>query len=296
MADDEFSPVPLGPEQIPLKRESIRGWSLVLIAFFGVALVVSGTWTSLEFTDLPQVWSSLQIDLGIGVLLFALLFQVERVVVRRHVDPLRQHLEDITPRTMSDLARTSPNDLTRVTSSDGPVGRAFEWVEAMLSGDYETVWELSDANWQLCRVQAWIFNNLDALGLATESEADDLARTLVAGPSSHPRWHDFATTERDQFVAAWRGVDSADLGVASKRRCVGPGYELVVMTPMGDRSNGYVVHAPSVLPTSLLLLMGRSDGKWRLAAFGAQAPPTPGWPPAWWIVGDPAAEAATDAM
>lgn len=261
MDGDDFTPVPLGADQIPMQPERVRGWALVLIAAVGVGLVVSGAWTALTLPDLPQVWSSLQIDIGIGVLLFALLFQVERVIVRRHVDPLRQYLEEITPQSVAELARKSPGDLARVGDAEGPVAKAFEWTEAMLSGDHDTLWELSDENWRLCRAQAWIYNNLGALGLQGLDEAAEMAHRLVAGPGCDVHWEDFSASERDQFLAAWPGMAPGDLGAASKRRCVGPGYELVVMTPMGSRRQGYVVNAPSVLPSSLLLLMGKTEGE-----------------------------------
>ncbi|GAA3846506.1 hypothetical protein GCM10022380_75780 [Amycolatopsis tucumanensis] len=73
---------------------------------------------------------------------------------------------------------------------------------------------------------------------------------------------------------------------------MGPGCELVRMAPLGTHSDGYLVHTPSVLPVSMDLLMHKIGEEWKVAAFGAAAPPLPGWPPAWWIDGDPAAATA----
>jgi hypothetical protein len=86
---------------------------------------------------------------------------------------------------------------------------------------------------------------------------------------------------------------SADVGGLSTRRRIGRDFDLVVLAPVGD-TGGYFVPTATALPNALTFVMHRQDGEWLLANHLGTAPPQPGVPPAWWVIGDPAIEQLAD--
>lgn len=124
-----------------------------------------------------------------------------------------------------------------------------------------------------------------------------LAEELSKVQSEHPLWPTFINSERNELLKGISGTPPDRWAMASRRRCVGPGYELFVFSSLSDEyRHGLEVRAPTLVPNSLSVLMHLTPDGWQLAAFTAEAPPLPGWPPAWWIKYDPVAEAATDQM
>ncbi len=182
-----------------------------------------------------------------------------------------------------------------ITLIDEAWNLAHIWFTSVRSGDFEHVWSLSEHNWRLCRAQAWIWNNRTLLGLDDLRAAQQMALALSEVDSLHPLWPEFARSERNQFLEWFAGAPTEEWGVASRRRPVGPGYELLIFMPRGNRPQGYLFTQPTVIPGWAVLTHLTTDG-WRVAAFGAEAAPQPGWPPTWWIRHDPVAAAVTDEM
>jgi hypothetical protein len=88
-------------------------------------------------------------------------------------------------------------------------------------------------------------------------------------------------------MAAWGSIDPEKYGSASRRRRVARDYDLVVLAPVGD-TGGYWVTTATSIPNALLFSMHRTGNSWLVASHLGAAPPTPGWPPTWWVTDDPA--------
>lgn len=257
----------------------------------GAALTALSVVTPLLWPTANPVWSSVELQFGSAILVFAVLFYVERRFIRKEVrDSTQQLIREMTPDLLAEIAQSSPEEVIRMGEPGGPVDVAATWRNLALAGRYEEAWSLSEPNWQLCRLQAWLYNNQEQLSFDINADMDLCLEAMPATPD-HFLWKEFFDCERFHFMAAW-DVGEQQWGVASRRRCVGPGYELVVTTPLGSRTNGYVIREPSYLPASMNLLMHKTERGWLLATHSSQAPPQPGWPPAWWIEGDPVAENA----
>ncbi|WP_206501839.1 hypothetical protein [Streptomyces chrestomyceticus] len=173
-------------------------------------------------------------------------------------------------------------------ADDGQVGVAYSFVVCMKTGAFDDAAQLADANWLLCRIQAWLWNNRNHFGDDLERMAT-LADEMLQNRGDHNLWGEFASAEVDAFLEAWQNLDPETLGGASRRRIVARDYEVVVLAPVGD-SGGYYVNSATIVPGALTFLMRRHEGRWVVASHLATAPPTPGFPPAWWVVGDPSVE------
>jgi len=171
---------------------------------------------------------------------------------------------------------------------DGQVGTAFRFVEHIKSANFDEALELSDDNWILCRIQAWLWNNRATLG-DDVNHLSRLAGEMMESRKDHALWNDFAASEIAGFLESWDHIDSEKLGGASRRRRVGRNYDVVVLAPVGS-GGGYYVDSPTPVPRALTFLMRRHEERWVLASHMAAAPPSPGFPPSWWVVGDPSVE------
>lgn len=270
------------------KRVLKRRW-LAGVRVFGALLTALSVFTSLRWSETDPVWASVELQFGSAVLIFAVLFVIERKFIRRQVQESTQQLiESFTEDSFAEFARSVPEDARRMAEPGGPVEVAGAWRGHVLSGEYEQAWSLGEANWRLCRLQAWIYNNQGRVELSGRTETERFLEEMVSD-AEHPEWNHFFHTERNQFLEAWP-LSQEQWGTSSKRRCIGPGYDLIITTPLGARTSGYVPHGPAQLPSSMQLLMHRTDEGWLLAAYGGPAPPQQGWPPAWWMPGDPAGE------
>lgn len=288
LEETSFDPVPVEHHDRRNLREVVSAWWLTGVGVFGAILTAVAIFTSLRWPNMNPVWSGIELQFGSAILIFALLFVVERRFIRRQVEESTQQLiENITDESFAKLAMDLPEETRRLAEPGGPVEAATRWRDHVLAGDYVDAWNLSEDNWKLCRIQAWIYNNRTDLGLATLADLRACLNVMVS-MSDHILWPQFFATERNQFLKAW-SIGQQEWGVSSRRRCMGPGYELIITTPLGGRTSGYVVHGPAALPHSMQLLMHQTDDGWLLAAYDAGAPPQPGWPPAWWMPNDPAA-------
>lgn len=174
-----------------------------------------------------------------------------------------------------------------------PTEVALRFFAAMREGRFEEGCAYADQNWKLCRIQSWIWNNRDSFGLEV-GELNQLAEDLLTNCMPKESWGEYIAHEARQFTAAWFSLKPDQMGAASRRRVVARDYELVILAPVGE-SGGYFVTAATLLPNALTFLMHYVGGRWLVANHAGSAPPIPGWPPAWWIVNDPAIEALGDA-
>lgn len=279
----------------PEVREIISGRSLWFIALFGCLLVGVSIILALKYPGANGVWSDVALQFGSTILLFSLLFYVERHFVRREVRQFSEQLlralrrDEVIP---EDILNAPDTNLTSAASA-----AASAWYSAAASGDFSAAWALSEQNWRVCRAQAWIWKNTSQLGLTDLADMQSLAEELSKVKSDHRLWHTFISMERNQFLEATAGAPPERWGIATRRRCMGPGYELFVFIPLSmEYQYGLEVRTPTLLRGSNTVLMHRTEDGWRLAAFNVEAAPLPGWPPTWWIKYDPVAEAATDQM
>ncbi|MGW8722857.1 hypothetical protein ACWGNR_26615 [Streptomyces althioticus] len=177
-------------------------------------------------------------------------------------------------------------------ADDGQIGVAYRFIKLMKEGQFDEAIQSADANWILCRIQSWLWNNRGVF----ENDLDrlsTLASEMLHARSDHDLWAQFSSAEVASFAEAWQHLNPETLGGASRRRRVARDHELVVLAPVGD-SGGYFVNSATIVPGALTFLMRRNEGRWLLASHLTAAPPTPGLPPAWWVVGDPSIEDLED--
>ncbi|WP_340289823.1 hypothetical protein [Aquipuribacter hungaricus] len=158
---------------------------------------------------------------------------------------------------------------------------ALVWLEATLSGSFETAWGGLDPVFRLAVVQEWISSNAEVLELV-EVDRDDLARQLASAAPTHWLWHACGcravrrTVER--LVEGQRGVR---YGIGTRPRFVAPDLEVVVVfdldgLPVDDRGRHVlpVGEGRQTYPLIMRLLEGRHVV--RGVGMGLLQP---GWPP-----------------
>lgn len=177
-------------------------------------------------------------------------------------------------------------------SDSGEIGIVYKFLDAMREGRFEEGLTFADENWRLCRTQSWLWNNRDQFG-SDVTELQQLADSLLNDHKPKEVWEEFVLTEAHSFVLAWGSLSPDRLGAASRRRRVARDYDIVILAPVGE-SGGYFVTAATALPNALTFLMHHINGRWFVANHVGNAPPQPGWPPAWWAFNDPAVEALPD--
>jgi hypothetical protein len=219
--------------------------------------------------------ASVELEVGAALMLFAILYYLQRVLIRRQTSELIRRID-------ANLEDLSPVPEHR----QGALAVAFEWLEAMAAGDYMTGWRLSDDNWRLCRAQSWIWSN--RLIISQDHSIDEVERALAQGDAKHPLWAAFVYTESEYFRDYYSGVDTTKIGVGSEHRPTGRDYDLLLFPPLDESGKGYFVLQPMVLNTRAQVLIRKGVGEhgWLVASHCSVAPPTPGRPPSWWVVGD----------
>jgi hypothetical protein len=167
----------------PISEERLRSGWLAAIGIVGLAIVglaiLLDRWED-EQTLVPAV----VLNLGTGIMLFAVLFFAERRLVRRETQRLVQALsgdEDV----LTEFADRDPEELVDPEAADV----AFSWMGALIDGRYEDAWRRSHPAWRLARAQAWLWNNRDP-SVTTSSSLMVSHRTclwtslLTYGPTS----------------------------------------------------------------------------------------------------------------
>jgi hypothetical protein len=269
--------------------ERVRYWWLILVGVVGAGLLTAGVVLGISPLG-KQLLPTVLMDVGVGVLLFVLLFGVERGAVRKVVRAeaerafrsLSQPLTD--PKDLVDM-QEADDAILRETELLGvpPFDAAIEWIRCASEGDsYSLLYDRSTYEYRLCRAQDWVWNNREHPNVASEHDFNWLAQRLAEPDEACDLLTPFLEIESRTFRDTYGSVNADTLGVPSRRRVVAPGYERVILAPMADHPDGILVLTPMLLGDSWQLLMEWTGDKWLLASDRSVAPPRPGLPPAWW--------------
>ncbi len=251
--------------------EEINVIWLWLVGGAGASLIVLGLLMNLVWS-IDNILPSACLRVGVGAMLFALLFIAERRVVRRTSVIWVSALEE-------QAARTGQNAGELAAHFAGPVAAVNRFVHAILDGgDYELAWREADSNWRLCRAQAWIWNNRSHPSVA-RFDRDLAAQALAEEHSTHELWPSFAQTELDQFREAWSQQDLRTFGAASASRKVDAG-EIVLLVDLSHHPDGAIAFEPTPV-SGVSFLVREIDRAWRIANLVGDRLPIPGWPPDW---------------
>lgn len=276
---------------------TLRLLPLALTGAVGVALIALHI--VLEFSPNPPKLSGLVLELGAGVLLFAVLFVVQVRAVERAVSAARALTEDDMGSTFAE-GRSNPLTPGDFYDDAGPLALASVVLRGLAAGNLRDVWWLFDANLRRCRALAWLYNNRHALGLADASPEDvDRLASELADLNELPGGltDQFMSSERDQYRDALHEFGDDGWGWSQRRRVVGPDHEMVIAVRLpADAPFGIIVERPTIVPHALTILVSRRAvgglTHYEVAGINCDAAPLPTWPPTWWIVDDPAAVAA----
>lgn len=237
----------------------------------GAALVVLALLLDLMW-NVNNILPSASLSLGVGTMLFAVLFLAEKRIVRRTSIVWVSALEEMAAQMGRD-----PEEIQAHIA--GPVAVVHAFVSAILDdADYGRAWMLADHNWRLCRAQAWIWNNRDH-PVVSPFDRDEAARGLAELDSVHPLWTDFAVTELEQLAEAWSDPDLRNYGAGSASRKVEDG-EIVILIDLSEHPHGAIAVGPTPV-TGVSFLVREVDGSWLLANLAGDRSPVPGWPPDW---------------
>lgn len=268
-----------------VRKERVHLWPLLVIASLGAGLVGSAIYLDL-WLHMSNILPSVYLEVGAGALLFALLFWAERRFIRREVVVLasRAVVEELNAQRLAEIAK-DPAAVELADAAEIPgsqVHVAMSFVAAMGVGRFEEGWELADSNWRLCRVQHWLWNNRREFGEDREI-LDELASDILSGSTGTGLWESFAQIEQRAFEATWGPYTKARLAPASRRRRVGPAHEVIILVPLREQDQGFIVNGPVMLHQLRLLVVSTGQG-FRVASHAADAAPLPGYPPTWWSV------------
>lgn len=269
--------------------EKVRYWWLILVAVVGGGLLAAGVVLGISPLG-KQLLPTVLIDVGLSVLLFVLLFAVERGAVRKVVRAeaerafrsLSQPLTD--PKDLVDM-EVADDAILRETELLGipPFDAAIEWIRCANEGNsYSLLYDRSAYEYRLCRAQDWVWNNREHPDVTAEGDLNTLAQRLAEPDETCVLLVPFLEIESRTFRDNFKSVNPDKLGVPSRRRVVAPGYERVILAPMADHPDGILVLTPMLLGDSWQFLMQWTGDKWLLASDRSVAPPRPGLPPAWW--------------
>jgi hypothetical protein len=274
---------PLGSPKKPIPKGSL--------AFSAIIGLVFGAWTYFIVRD-GFVWYAV----FPGTLSLLMIIAILGMVTDRELPT--QAGSDLPPGAVpirTDNATEQVASALMVKTSDGVSGRfgdagqvgvAFRFFNAMREGRVLDSMNLADKNWQLCRIQSWLWNNREHYSPGS-TEIERLADLLLKEQQPTSVWRSFLDSEANQFIEAWGPVDADALGAASRQRRIARDYELVILAPTGT-TGGYFVTTATAIPNAMTFVLHRVAGTWLLASHCSTAPPTPGWPPAWWMIDDPA--------
>ncbi|WP_274563234.1 hypothetical protein [Streptomyces spiramyceticus] len=266
------------------------------VVFAGILLVAFGGWTYWLNRD-GFVWYSLVT----GALAASMLISILGMTTNREIPSgtegalpdgaIPVDAGSASDQVVASVAMAAMGSDGRY-DDDGQIGVAFRFCRHVIAGEIDEALRLADSNWVLCRIQAWLWNARSFLG-DDVAQLRTIADAMMSSRSDHELWENFASSEVQNFQDAWGELDPDQLGGASRRRRVGRDYDLVVLAPVGE-SGGYFVNSPTPVPGGLTYLMHNVEGNWFLANHLGGAPPQPGFPPTWWVVGDPSVQELPD--
>lgn len=168
-------------------------------------------------------------------------------------------------------------ELAAVYGPGSPADAATEFVFAVLEDRFAEAWRYMAPGYRLCRAQAWLWNNRLHPDFAG-ADLDAQAATLAEEHSPHRFWDEFAASEARGFADALADFLPRGYGAASRPRPLGPDLELVIYAPT-DGAPFVRLDAPTLLEDPYLAVMLRTPEGWRLAQWGSDRLPLPGWPP-----------------
>jgi len=251
--------------------EEISSLWLWIVGIVGAVLVVLAILLDLLW-NVTNILPSASLNLGVGVMLFSVLFLLQRRIVRRTNVVWISAWEEMA-------AQTGQNPDALANHFAGPVAVVTDFVSAILDdADYGRAWQLVDANWRLCRAQAWLWNNRSH-PLVSPFDRASVARALSEIRPTHELWPSFAATELEQFAEIWSDPDLRTYGAASATRKV-PDGEIVLLVDLSEHPDGAMAHAPTPV-FGVSFLVHTEDGAWRIANLVGDHLPEPGWPPEW---------------
>ncbi len=276
----------LAGQPLGAKKKPIPWGSVVMASLLALGLAL---WTYLIDRD-GFVWYSV----FPGTLAFLLVISVLGMTTNRQIpeDPdlpegaVSVRSESAAERVASAVQLAASGADTSMFADQGQVGAALKFIDLMRQGRYEEGLSFADRNWEQCRIQSRLWNMHLEGSLAAEV-LPSLAQSLHERREPKDFWAGYVAAEADQFKAAWGSLDPDSVGAASNRRRMARDYDLVLLVPLNGR-DGYFVTSATTIPGGLPFLMHRVEGRWVVANHLGAAPPTPGFPPSWWITSDPA--------
>tara|TARA_R100000935_G_scaffold27496_1_gene47675 strand:+ start:202 stop:1122 length:921 start_codon:yes stop_codon:yes gene_type:complete len=284
-------------ERLTKPVATIRLGPLLVTGALGLALVVAHIVVELE-GDAPAL-SGLMLEVGAGLLLFAVLLVVQNRLVERAISAAR----GLTPDEL--VSKQAEGEANPLTPGDfhadlGPLAVAGAVVRDLADGAFRDAWLLFDPNLRRCRAMAWLYNNRAQLGLPEQfsAEAEELVDVLMelrdhpSGLADH-----FIEIEARQYAEGLAGYNDDLYGWSQRRRIVGPMHEMVLAIRLpSDAPHGILVDRPTIVSDTIKVLVSAhvvSDRVlYLVAGINYEAAPLPTWPPTWWAIDDPVAAAA----
>lgn len=264
-----------------------------------VGLILLALHIVLELGDDPPRLSGLLLEVGAGLVLFALLLIVQVKLVQRAVSAARGLTEQ---ELASKQAEEGLNPMTPGDFHDdvGPLAVASAVVRDLADGNFPEAWVLFDSNFKRCRAMAWLYNNREQLGLPSDlTEEVEVLVDALANLQELPDalTEHFMTSETRQYADVFHAFDDDRWGWSQRRRIVGPRHEIILALPLpADAPHGIVVERPTITTNTVHILVSNQpvDGTmvYRVAGIYSQAAPLPTWPPTWWAIDDPTAVAS----
>lgn len=148
------------------------------------------------------------------------------------------------------------------------------WLDAVVDGDFDSFWSLTDGDFRLCEAQAWIHANAQHPGLQGE-ERDLLAAELARIRSGHPLRPYFEHARRATTRQQLPPIPRARWQLLRLKRQVAEGFEMLTLTDLEELPR--LARGADFLGRRYLF---RATGYgWKLAAIDHHLPPVPGWPP-----------------
>jgi hypothetical protein len=252
-------------------KEDVKPLWLWLAGGTGVILVLLAILLDM-FWGIDNILPSVALSLGVGAMLFCVLFLLERRIVRGMSMRWVSALEALTTESGED-----PDEV--LAHYSGPVAAVYDFIDAvMVNSDYREAWRLADPNWRLCRAQSWIWNNLSH-PLVSKFDKEMAAHALADANPEHALWDGFASTELEQFRSIWSEIVIKQYGAASRKRRVDDG-EVVLLANICDYPRGVLVQEKTEME-GCPFLVRKIGGIWCLANHLGDHLPAPGWPPDW---------------
>ncbi len=190
------------------------------------------------------------------------------------------------------VALASSGDVDDRFMDSGQIGVVFRFLKLMQEGNVEEGFNLTDANWQLCMLQTWLWRTRRE-SFADRAEVDLTAGQLLNENEPIEIWSAFIVDMTRMFVEQWAPLNLDNWGAASQRRRIARNYDLIILAPVVD-GQGYFVTTATLIATNMRFVVHHVGSRWLVAHHAGSAPPVAGWPPTWWATDDPDIQALPD--